>query len=321
MDKDRINLLKSNGYDLEMFEDAEVRRVSTVAEKEQWTLKFNKLKQYKDRYGDCLVPVRHNVLGEWVRRQRKDYRCLQEGKQSHITPEQVQLLEGIAFIWDGASYQREKKQAQWLAKFNELNEYKEEYGNFLQLREHKPQLRNWIRDHINRLSKSGRTSAMDKDRINLLKSKGYDLGMFDEAEVPSTQISILRDKKRKATKKEAELKKRKKNNGVIVDVQPSADANNEAGSPLIDEIWAIERVYTAREITSKKIKCQSPGCDLTACSVWKNGGDEKWSCCLDCKERDFGGWLMSEVVEMMGDQAHMNIIQSHCSRKSSNSNR
>ena len=162
---------------------------------------------------------------------------------------------------------------------------------------------------------------MDKDRINLLKSKGYDLGMFDEAEVPSTQISILRDKKRKATKKEAELKKRKKNNGVIVDVQPSADANNEAGSPLIDEIWAIERVYTAREITSKKIKCQSPGCDLTACSVWKNGGDEKWSCCLDCKERDFGGWLMSEVVEMMGDQAHMNIIQSHCSRKSSNSNR
>ena len=96
--------------------------------------------------------------------------------------EQVQLLDDIDFIWDGADFTRKRAQEQWLAKFHDLDEYKRKHGNFSQLKKHAPQLHRWIRREIGRLAGEREETSMGKERIDLLESKGYRLSMFDEAD-------------------------------------------------------------------------------------------------------------------------------------------
>ena len=69
---------------------------------QQWQTMFERLVQFKTKYGHCLVPNRYEddkQLGQWVSRQRRHYRLLQEEKNSNMTLERIQQLEKIGFIW------------------------------------------------------------------------------------------------------------------------------------------------------------------------------------------------------------------------------
>lgn len=47
-----------------------------------------------------IVPKTYPSLGRWVGQQREQYKKLQEGKASPMTPERIALLEKIDFCWN-----------------------------------------------------------------------------------------------------------------------------------------------------------------------------------------------------------------------------
>lgn len=63
--------------------------------------RYQELKEYKARTGDCNVPMRkgHPQLGEWVGQQRKAYKLKKEEKQSAMTEERMEKLNKIGFTW------------------------------------------------------------------------------------------------------------------------------------------------------------------------------------------------------------------------------
>ena len=66
----------------------------TDRKKEEWQSRFDQLKNYKQRFGDCSVPVKwqeNPQLGTWVSRQRQFL------KASNLSPEKEQLLTGLGF--------------------------------------------------------------------------------------------------------------------------------------------------------------------------------------------------------------------------------
>ena len=65
----------------------------------QWDARFQELKKYKEKHGNCNVPKKHGSLGGWVDNQRRAYRLLKEGKAARMSDEHIQKLESIGFQW------------------------------------------------------------------------------------------------------------------------------------------------------------------------------------------------------------------------------
>ena len=67
------------------------------------------------------------------------------------------------------------------------------------------------------------------------------------------------------------------------------DNNSEEGA---EELWDLKIVLGTVQIRQAQKQCQTPGCDLLACTVWESNRSPKepWFSCLDCQEKDFGGW-------------------------------
>ena len=99
MTKERIQALEDIGFSWDAQEDI-------------WQQRFNELKEYRERYGDCNVPSQWSEnpqLGRWVSTQRSQYRLYQEGKKSSMTKERMQALESINFEWRVRKGRRSKK--------------------------------------------------------------------------------------------------------------------------------------------------------------------------------------------------------------------
>ena len=74
-----------------------------------WNLYIRTLKQYKEREGNCLVPLRHiedieNMkikLGQWV----QCIRLRKKGKNNYLlTEDMIQELDDMGFVWDVYQY-------------------------------------------------------------------------------------------------------------------------------------------------------------------------------------------------------------------------
>lgn len=65
-----------------------------------WEERFEELMQYKAQHQHCVVPQSTPGLGEWVHRQRKDYKALKEGKPSKMTAERAIQLGEAGFVFD-----------------------------------------------------------------------------------------------------------------------------------------------------------------------------------------------------------------------------
>ena len=68
-----------------------------------WKQQFNELVKYKEKHGDCLVPQKYKnsvKLGNWVKRQRREYKKWLKGEDAPITQERIEQLEGIDFVWE-----------------------------------------------------------------------------------------------------------------------------------------------------------------------------------------------------------------------------
>jgi hypothetical protein len=70
--------------------------------RKSWEVRFEELCQYKEKYGHCVVPQQDPVLGQWVKKQRREYIFIQDGKPStkkFLTKERIAKLKDIGFIF------------------------------------------------------------------------------------------------------------------------------------------------------------------------------------------------------------------------------
>ena len=62
--------------------------------------RVQELTEYKTKFGDTLVPQAYPGLGEWVSRMRYDYKKYLQGEKSCITPQRVEILTNVGFVFE-----------------------------------------------------------------------------------------------------------------------------------------------------------------------------------------------------------------------------
>jgi hypothetical protein len=71
-----------------------------------WEDLLSELTDYRKQHGHCNVPKRYSEnakLGNWVGRQRGQYRLYLEGKTSPMTLSRLQALENLGFEWESST--------------------------------------------------------------------------------------------------------------------------------------------------------------------------------------------------------------------------
>jgi Helicase associated domain len=141
---------------------------------EKWNTRFRELMNYRQEHGDCLVPHTFNPnpqLARWVKRQRRQYKLMLEGRSSTMSQDRLDILNEINFVWDSHD-------AAWQEKLNELSQYCKENGNCLVPSNYKinPQLATWVKCQRRqyKLYWIGRPSAMTPERIIRLEQLGFE---------------------------------------------------------------------------------------------------------------------------------------------------
>eukprot|EP00980_Cylindrotheca_fusiformis_P011595 scaffold2744_cov136-Cylindrotheca_fusiformis.AAC.12 len=160
-----------------------------------WRDQFLKLVDFKENTGHCCVPVQYSKdrqLARWVKRQRHEYKMLQEGKASAIDRKRIQLLESIGFVWDAHA-------SRWQQKWEELVAYKKREGhcNMASHDSKYPQLSSWVKSQRRqyKLFHSNMPSNMTSARMAKLNSIGYyrDLDIDSIGNVDTVNFPIERE--------------------------------------------------------------------------------------------------------------------------------
>lgn len=152
-----------------------------------WDLYIKALKQYKEREGNCLVPLRHIEivdgqeinLGTWC----GNLRMSKKGKQRRaLTKERIEQLEKLGFIWDI----KELDDLKWEENFKILCRYKNEHGHLFQIRD--KQLSQWCTIQRMKMQKAQnedkynyKIGKLEEWKIDKLDSIGFCWNLLDEA--------------------------------------------------------------------------------------------------------------------------------------------
>jgi hypothetical protein len=139
----------------------------------KWRASYEKILQFKDKYGDCIVPRCFPLdprLASWVAEQRKQCKLLHDGKHSSITPRRIELLDMIGFTWNA-------QEAAWERHITDLKAFKEVYGDCLVPLNHPkyPKLGLWVKEQRRHftLMKQAKPSHMTEERARALDAVGF----------------------------------------------------------------------------------------------------------------------------------------------------
>lgn len=140
---------------------------------ERWDQKLLELRVFRKRHGHCLVPHTYPPnpqLARWVKRQRRQFKLMQDGRPSTMTPDRVEILEQDGFVWDS-------HEAAWREKIEDLRKYRAKHGHCLVPSNYKenPQLATWVKCQRRqyKLYWESKPSAMNPTRIAELESEGF----------------------------------------------------------------------------------------------------------------------------------------------------
>jgi len=73
-----------------------------IRNRPEWSSKYEELLTYKESNGDTRVPQHYKenkALGKWVAKQREQYKLHKKGKHSFLTPDRLEKLNIIGFVW------------------------------------------------------------------------------------------------------------------------------------------------------------------------------------------------------------------------------
>mmetsp|Transcript_24409 Transcript_24409/g.37594 ORF Transcript_24409/g.37594 Transcript_24409/m.37594 type:complete len:438 (+) Transcript_24409:132-1445(+) len=147
-------------YRKDRIEDERKERLEAIGFKwnvygDRWNEMFDRLKEYKAKYGDCMVPVKwteDTKLGRWVIDQRH--------RKFVLSDERISKLDSIGFTW---------KAKKWDDMYERLLEYKLKYGDCLVPQYCKEDLKlgTWV------IHQRSRKSTLSGDRIERLDAIGF----------------------------------------------------------------------------------------------------------------------------------------------------
>lgn len=144
-------------------------RKKSVCEKhsEKWRSMYSLAKAYtEENGGHWNIPRTNHRLGNWIKRQRQQYRKSMAGKPSSMTSRRITELNEIEFEW-------EPREATWKEKFNALRQFwLENLHTDLPLAR---EFRNLIR-WCNRQRESFWANTMDQKRIVMLDDIDFEWG-------------------------------------------------------------------------------------------------------------------------------------------------
>mmetsp|Transcript_6615 Transcript_6615/g.13969 ORF Transcript_6615/g.13969 Transcript_6615/m.13969 type:complete len:400 (-) Transcript_6615:173-1372(-) len=140
---------------------------------DRWDYMLSELLEFKGTTGHMFIPHTYPPnpqLARWVKRQRRQYKLMNEGKTSTMTPERAKVLEKHGFVWDSHD-------AAWKEKISDLKKYRTEHGHCLVPSNYKgnPHLATWVKCQRRqyKLFLEGKSSAMNAKRIAELESEGF----------------------------------------------------------------------------------------------------------------------------------------------------
>lgn len=129
-----------------------------------WEFGYNRLKEYRKKYGDCRVPQKYDCedgfsLGSWVSSQRTGK------KNGWLNARKIALLDELGFVWDGIK-------DKWENGYAHLVAYKEAHGGDVRVpkgyeSEDGFQLGNWVKEQRRRkkrLEREGSRMPEDEER-------------------------------------------------------------------------------------------------------------------------------------------------------------
>jgi hypothetical protein len=164
-----------------------------------WSVRIQEMREFKEQFGHCLVPQQYadkHKLGQWVSKQRSNYRSHQEGNPTPMTEDRIRELESIGFDW---GTRRIDVAPIWSVSFQQMREFKEQFGHCLVPQQYadKPKLGRWVSTQRQsyRLHQEGNPTPMTEDRIRELESIGFDwgTGKTDWASIWSVRIQEMRE--------------------------------------------------------------------------------------------------------------------------------
>jgi hypothetical protein len=123
---DRRGRMEEIGFDFELQSEKNERI---------WNSKLERLKKYKRKHGNCLVPSKNALnhvedaeLSIWVTHQRTGY------KRGTIPSHRITKLEEVGFVWSiverGSQAPSEKQELAWEKSYEKLREFYEVHGHF-----------------------------------------------------------------------------------------------------------------------------------------------------------------------------------------------
>ena len=147
-----------------------------------WNERFEQFRKFKKQFGDCFVSQDYFAdpkLGKWVANQRQNYKLYQEGQASDLKTERVRKLKSVGF---GSKRFLKKsgsdpKAPDWNERFEQLSEYKEQFGHCKVPREYSadPKLGKWVTNQRQnyKLYQEGQGKHITAKRARRLESIGF----------------------------------------------------------------------------------------------------------------------------------------------------
>ena len=142
-----------------------------------WMERYQELVDFHQKFGHSCVPTRYAdnpELGLWVKRQRNQYKLLQQQQasksKSTLTLHRIKALNRVDFVW-------EVRDALWTERYNELRKYYLEFGDSNVPSTYAPNqaLASWVKSqrHQQQLYSLGRLSTMTNERKDKLDSLDF----------------------------------------------------------------------------------------------------------------------------------------------------
>jgi hypothetical protein len=207
---------------------------TSYAYEERWEIRFNELKEYKEKYGDTLVPYRYTInpqLGRWVRSQRTQY------KSNQLPDERIHRLNEISFVWDTL-------EVAWEEMYIELKKYKNNYGDALVPQRYKDNLKlgRWV---VKQRTQYKRNELSD-ERIHHLNEIGF---VWDANEAAWEKMYVELKKYKRQNSDTLVPKQYDKNPqlGFWVDTQRQQYKRNQLSAERIHRLNEVAFVWDALE--------------------------------------------------------------------------
>jgi len=160
----KIKKLESIGFEW----DRSKKKGPGMKQNKLWDKRLSELEIFKREHGHTNVPYSAGSLGQWVARQRNQYKLYTDGRKSSLNDSRIKDLKAMGFAWKSTG-------GMWHERVIELRAYKEKHGHCDVPRSH-PTLGRWVnsqRTFYKNWKNGEENPGIDQTRVDQLEKIGF----------------------------------------------------------------------------------------------------------------------------------------------------